>query len=160
MWNSDLRALSAIRRLLLSFAVLGLLFAPSAGFAHGAMQQVEMIGVADHSPCCPESPADDCPRCALMTSCALSCVDYLAMEQGFAMVVWRRAAPVMGIPAQTFASVDHPPPRKPPRSWICCRMTAGDVAARYQARSSAKYTFNTRQKQYCYINSKCLGVSK
>lgn len=116
MWNSDFRVLSAIRRLLLSFTILGLLLAPSAGFAHGAMQQGQVIGMADHSPCCPESPVDDCPKCAFMTSCALFCVDYLATEQSIAMVVWRHAAPVTAGYAQTFAGVDHPPPRKPPRS--------------------------------------------
>jgi hypothetical protein len=116
MWNSDLRFLTAIRRALLSFAILGLLLAPSAGFAHGAMQQSQAIDMADHSPCCPESPVDDCSKCALMTSCALFCIDYLAMEQSIAMVAWRHAAPVTASYAQTFAGVDHPPPRKPPRS--------------------------------------------
>lgn len=116
MWNSDLRFLSAIRRVLLSFAILGLLFAPSVGFAHGAMQQGQVIGMDDHSPCCPENPADDCPKCALMTSGALFCVDFLAMEQRIAMVVWRHAAPVVASSSQTLVGVDHLPPRKPPRS--------------------------------------------
>jgi hypothetical protein len=115
MWNSDLRFLSAIRRVLLSFAILGLLLAPSAGFAHGAMQQGQVIGMADHAPCCPESPADDCPKCALMTSCALFCVDFLAMEQSIAIVVWRHAAPGVASSSQTLVGVDHLPPRKPPR---------------------------------------------
>jgi hypothetical protein len=139
MWNSGLRVLPAIRQLLLSFAILGLLLAPMAGSAHGAMQQNQVIGMADHSPCCPESPVDNCPKCALMTSCALFCVDDLAMEQSVAMVGWLDAAPVAASSSQTLAGVDHPPPRKPPRCWIFCPPTGGRGAARNQARSPPKF---------------------
>lgn len=160
MRNSDLRVLAAIRRLLMSFAILGLLLAPSAGFAHGATQLGQVIGMADHSPCCPESLADDCAKCALMTSCAFFCVDYVAMKQSTAMVVWRHAAPVVASSSQTLVGVDHPPPRKPPRSRTFCPLTAGDGAARHLARSSIKFSDNAANHHYCCEGSKYVVMPK
>ncbi len=109
-----MRVLAAIRQLLLSLAVLGLLFAPTTGSAHRVMGPAPMMDMAHHAPDCPENPINDCPRCALTASCAFHCIDILAVEPAFAVSFEHGPAPIVPDALQIIAGIDHPPELKPP----------------------------------------------
>jgi len=110
------RFLAAIRPLLLCLAVLGLLLAPSARSAHGSIGPDRMIGMADHAPCCPGKSVDNCPKCALMASCAFHCIDDLAADFTFAVSFDLHAGAVPAQFTTDLAGIDHPPPLRPPRA--------------------------------------------
>lgn len=111
-----MRIMVAIRQLLLSLAVLGLLLAPTAGSAHGAMGPAPMTGMADRAPDCPENPINDCPKCALTACCAFFCLDIVAVKPAFAVSFEHGLAPIVPDGSQNLVGVDHPPPLKPPRA--------------------------------------------
>lgn len=110
----SMRLLEAIRQFLLSLAVLGLLLGPLAGSAYQTMGIDQTIDMADHSPCCPKNPVDDCSKCALMVSCAVHCIGNLAVDLAFAVLIDDREATVTAVFSDSLAGVDHPPPLRPP----------------------------------------------
>ena len=106
--------LAAIRRFVLSLAVLGLLLSPATGFAKAPMGQGQTIRTARHAPCCPEHPARDCAACAMMASCAFHCIYNVLAGAATAPAV--RDSPAAFIPgsAQNLTGIEHPPPLRPP----------------------------------------------
>lgn len=107
--------ISVIRRLLAGLAMLGLLLAPSAGFAHSAMDHMPSTAMADDGGSrCPDMGTSDCQKCALTASCMAQCLQNLAHEQTFAPVAGPGATRVVLLLEDTIAGLVHSPPRRPP----------------------------------------------
>jgi hypothetical protein len=113
-----MRVLSTIRSLLLAFAVLGLLIAPAAAFAHrdtNAVNDGVVASMMDQAPCCPHHKTDDCAKCALVASCATHCVDFAAVAVDLPTAAVSAAAHIISPLARSAVGIKHSPPRKPPR---------------------------------------------
>ena len=112
----DLNVLSTFQRMLLAFAVLGLLFAHVGGIAHETMNDRASVATADHAPCCPHHQADDCAKCALGASCVVHCINNFAPEV-VSIVAIGGASESIATPSRTNRSgINHPPLLKPPRA--------------------------------------------
>ena len=107
---------AAIRQFLLGLAVLGLLLAPTAGSMRRAMASGPMVGMTQCTPDCPENPPNDCPKCALMATCAFHCLDIFALEPTFVVSFEHGSASILPDAPQIVAGIDHPPKPKPPRA--------------------------------------------
>lgn len=106
----------AIRRILAVLAMLGLLVAPVAGFAHSAMDHGPSMAVsADGGPCCPDNPSDDCPKCALTAPCMAQCLQNVADAHTIAPVGESTCAAILARFDEAVAGLAHAPPRRPPR---------------------------------------------
>ncbi|WLS11973.1 hypothetical protein Q9314_27800 (plasmid) [Shinella sumterensis] len=117
--------IAALRRVLLLFAVLGLLFAPAAiGMAMAAMNpdagaQMEMDGDAD-MPCCPdEQPIKkfDCGKpCPLALICSTSLVVNFGSNADWKVLVTMRNL-TFSLPSDNdLLSTFAEPPTRPPRA--------------------------------------------